>query len=83
MKTVGWETRSRTSIYGVRVALRQEVKSIARRIKTPEILRKVGTEMMTGSPWGLEKDSDLSQNPHRKHTGRGAESMLPSLYFFQ
>jgi hypothetical protein len=45
MKRVGWETRSRTSIHGVRVALRQEVKNNARRIKTPKILRKVETEM--------------------------------------
>jgi hypothetical protein len=42
---VGWETRSRTSIHGVRMAMRQEMKNDARRIKAPKILRKVGTEM--------------------------------------
>jgi len=42
---VGWETRIRTSIHGVRVARRQEIKNNARKIKTPKILRKVGTEM--------------------------------------
>jgi len=41
---VGWETRIRTSIHGVRVGLNQEVKNNAGRIKSPKILRKVGTE---------------------------------------
>ena len=47
---VGWETRSRTSIHGVRVARRQKIKNDARRIKTPKILRKVGMRWTTGRP---------------------------------
>ena len=36
----GWGTRSRTSIHGVRVALRQEIKDNARSINIEKILRK-------------------------------------------
>jgi len=45
----GWGTRSRTSIRGVRVALRQEIKNKARRIKKPKILRKPEIEMDDGA----------------------------------
>ena len=62
----GWGTRSRTSIRGVRVAVRQEIKIDASRMKTLKRLRKSEIEAdRRGTLKNLEREGARHRISHR------------------